>query len=685
MRRQWIIMSQLLLVIIVSPFIGMAREGAVPADIAAKAQAEGTVRIIVQLDVPTRPEGILGSPLAVSTQRQAIAAGQAAVLADLTGTNHRVARQFATIPFLALEVGPDALAALERSARVLGVTEDRLDVPSLAESVPLVEADQAWAAGFDGTGWSVAVVDTGVDNVHPFLSGKVVEEACFSGNSNCPDGSTTQIGPGAGVPCDYAPNGCRHGTHVAGIAAGQGDSFSGVAKGAGVIAIQVFSLFTGANCAGAGEDPCALSFTSDQIAGLEHVFNLSASGQIASANMSLGGGRFFDQASCDAANGARKAAIDNLRSVGIAAAIASGNNGFTDSMSAPGCISTAVSVGSTTKTDMISSFSNSASFLNLLAPGSSINSSVPGGGFAVFNGTSMATPHVAGTWAILKQAAPGATVSEILNALRDTGLPITDPRNGVTTPRIRVRQALDAIMPVPGPNIVVQPASWNYGNVVVGSSNDTDFTVRNTGMEDLVVSEVSLVGTDPGEFAIVAGGEAFTLLPGGTQIVTVRFAPTSAGVKSAILRFISNDPDENPKDIPLSGTGTTDSGPIDCNTLAGCQIPDRGSFAPAIQFNAISDAVVHVIADIYAGLGCGIFAGSAEGDVGVVPGLNAIVIQFEPPLPIGFQLSINWGVGMCNPTGCINYTLDGAGQCGAGEANFLSSELPAALLMPDGK
>ncbi len=444
MRRQWIIMSQLLLLIIVSPFIGMARAGAIPADIAAKAQAEGTVRIIVQLDVPTRPEGTLASPLAVSTQRQAITAGQAAVLADLTGTNHRVARQFATIPFLALEVGPDALAALEQSSTVVGVTEDGLAAPSLAESVPLVEADQAWAAGFDGTGWSVAVLDTGVDGVHPFLAGKVVEEACFSGNSNCPDGSTTQIGPGAGVPCDYAPNGCRHGTHVAGIAAGQGDSFSGVAKGAGVIAIQVFSRFTGANCAGAGEDPCALSFTSDQIAALEHVLNLSATGQIASANMSLGGGRFFTQAACDAANSAQKAAIDNLRPVGIATAIASGNNGFTDSMSAPGCISTAVSIGSTTKTDEVSVFSNAAPFgPSLLAPGSSINSSVPGGGFAVFNGTSMATPHVAGAWAILKQNSPTATVDTVLSALRTTGLPVFDPGNGLTYPRIRIFQALN--------------------------------------------------------------------------------------------------------------------------------------------------------------------------------------------------------------------------------------------------
>ncbi len=83
----------------------------------------------------------------------------------------------------------------------------------------------------------------------------MVAQACFSANSSCPNGGTTQVGPGAGVPCTYAVNGCKHGTHVAGIAAGQGATFSGVAKGANLIAIQVFSRFTGTACAAEGELP----------------------------------------------------------------------------------------------------------------------------------------------------------------------------------------------------------------------------------------------------------------------------------------------------------------------------------------------------------------------------------------------------------------------------------------------
>jgi hypothetical protein len=114
-----------------------------------------------------------------------------------------------------------------------------------------------------------------------------------------------------------------------------------------------------------------------------------------------------------------------------------------------------LSVGSTqdgslgTTTDAISSFSNSASFLSLLAPGQPINSPIPGNAFANFQGTSMAAPHVAGAWAMLKQTTPSATVPEILRALQTTGLPITDPRNGITTSRIEIFDALPAIGPPP--------------------------------------------------------------------------------------------------------------------------------------------------------------------------------------------------------------------------------------------
>ena len=156
--------------------------------------------------------------------------------------------------------------------------------------------------------------------------------------------------------------------------------------------------------------PCALSYTSDQIKGLERVYALRNTYTIASANMSLSGGMYA--APCNSES--QKPIIDSLRAAGIATVIASGNNGYTNALGSPACIDSAVSVGSTTKADAVSSFSNSAYFLSLLAPGSSIQSSVPGTGYSYSSGTSMAAPHVAGAWAVLKQMKPDAGVAEVL-------------------------------------------------------------------------------------------------------------------------------------------------------------------------------------------------------------------------------------------------------------------------------
>src|SRR5262249_43999595 len=99
----------------------------------------------------------------------------------------------------------------------------------------------------------------------------------------------------------------------------------------------------------------------------------------------------------------------------------------------------------------ISDFSNISPLLSLLAPGSSILSSVPGGSFDIYDGTSMAAPHVSGAWAILRQAMPSATLDQLLTLFQQTGVPITDTRYGagLTKPRIAVAAALDIQCPLP--------------------------------------------------------------------------------------------------------------------------------------------------------------------------------------------------------------------------------------------
>lgn len=432
------------------------------AALRSRAQDEGAVRLIVGLAIDFQPEGDLAAPQALA-QRQRIAQVQESLLAEIGAAGVRDVTRFSYIPFMGLEVEALTLDALAASPRVTSIAEDSLMAPTLAQSVPLVGADQAWALGYSGQGQTVAVLDTGVERSHSFLSGKVVSEACYSTTSTllgsttlCPNGQSEQVGAGAGANCAASLVGCDHGTHVAGIVAGRGASFSGVARDASLIAIQVFSRVSNATYCGSPSS-CALSLVSDQIKGLERVYALRNSHAIAAVNMSLGGGQYTSQAACDQARADVRAAVETLRSVGIATIVASGNDGYTEATGAPGCLSNVISVGSTTKSDGVSSFSNSASWLTLLAPGSAINSAVPGSTFQVFSGTSMATPHVAGAWAVLRSAKPTASISEILNALTSTGLTITDSRNGRTTPRIRVAAAARALAPTPTPTRTPTP------------------------------------------------------------------------------------------------------------------------------------------------------------------------------------------------------------------------------------
>jgi Subtilase family len=518
---------------------------AVPGALHDRARAEGEVRVLVELALPSGrvAESALATP-ARAAFRQEIADTGSRVLSGLSQHQYRVLRRYLTAPLLVLSVGPSALKELDApNLPIKRVIADRLHKPVLMDSVPLIGADQAWAAGFDGSGKTVAVIDSGVDSAHPFLAGKVIEEACYSTTSGiqsttlCPNGADEQIGPGAGVYCPLDLEGCWHGTHVAGIVAGDGTPLDlpiwGVGRGATLMSIQVFSrINTFLDCGGA--PPCLGAYTSDILAALEHVYELRTVHDFASVNMSLGGGLF--SAACD--DEPYKPFIDNLRAVGIATVIASGNDGSTNQISAPACVSSAVSVGATTKDDRVADYSNVAPFMSLFAPGDEILSSYPGENFAVASGTSMAAPHVAGAWAILKQAAPTASVDDILQAFTSTGLPITDSRagTGTTIPRIQVDLALSVLLgETQGPPILsVTPLSQNFGTVPAGSSADRTLTVQNTGGGILTGS----ASVNP-PFSIVSGS-SFNRGPNSTQSVVVRFSPTATGVYSANVTFTSN-------------------------------------------------------------------------------------------------------------------------------------------------
>jgi subtilisin len=424
-------------------------------ELIAQARQTGKARVIVGLNTDFQPEGNLSKTQAERQQTE-IKQSQINFLNRFQSSNIGSVKQFEYIPFLAFETDSDTLLQMREDASISSIQEDEIAGAALAESTAVVGAPTAWTSGFSGSGQTIAVVDSGVDKSHGFLNGKIISEACFSSNvagtstSVCPDGVTESNVSGSGVHCPTTVEGCAHGTNVAGIAAGRGTAFSGVAKDANIIAIQIFSRFeTTASCGGTA--PCGRYWTSDLIKGLERVKTLSNTmNNIAAVNLSMQTGQQF-ATNCDAQHAATKAAIDNLRSVGIATIVCSGNYSFTNALTAPACISSAVSVGSTdggslgTTLNSVSSFSDSSPLLHLLAPGRWINSSIPNNLFQNYSGTSMAAPHVAGAFAVLRQRNPNASVTKMLNTLINTGQPITDSRNGIIKPRIKIDSALAAI------------------------------------------------------------------------------------------------------------------------------------------------------------------------------------------------------------------------------------------------
>ncbi len=235
-----------------------------------------------------------------------------------------------------------------------------------------------------------------------------------------------------------------HGTHVAGIAASNDTTYTGVAPEAFLNAVKVL-------------DSSGNGFESDVIAGINWCSNRNAD----VISMSLGGGLF--SSTCDSESDAQ--AVNNAFASGSFVAVASGNDGSTTSMSAPACASNATSVGatydanvgrkrwgtptictdSTTSADKIVCFTNRNQFLDLLAPGSIITSTKLGGGFTDASGTSMSTPHVGGAGAVLLSANKGLTPKNIQDVLKQTGKPIFDSNTGLTFSRIDLLKAVQNV------------------------------------------------------------------------------------------------------------------------------------------------------------------------------------------------------------------------------------------------
>lgn len=462
----------------------------------------------------------------------------AAAAAARAGLSDRTfVKLYSELPILHLNLTEQEIAAWRADPEVLSVERDTIErINSLPTSTARINAPTLWNQSIEGSGFAVVTTDTGVDHTHEFLSSRITRSACFSTGSGtdtsrsfCANNGPSEIGPGAGRTCQgittstgtqYA--GCTHGTHVAGIGAGRDATQSGVARAANIWAYQIF--FGGRDPD--DDSPTALSNASDGLAALNDVIaRVNAGDAVASINMSLGGGEF--QTVCDSIT--RALAVNTLASLRVATVIASGNDGFNDAVSSPGCISNAITVGasgtftnSTTgeQAEGIASFTNTSPIVDVLAPGLSISSSTVGPNtFANMSGTSQATPHVAGAVALLRSFQPSASIRDITEAMAFTGLRITDISSNFTFHRLDLAQAQQFLQQ----SLRLASSNAPTARFSNGASAATTLTMS---LSNISANPVSWTASEASAFLSLSttGG---TLAPFGSTNVVVTVDPNS--------------------------------------------------------------------------------------------------------------------------------------------------------------
>ncbi|MEU9673906.1 S8 family serine peptidase [Streptomyces parvus] len=387
----------------------------------------------------------------------------------------------------------------------------------LAESVPQVKAPEAWAAGFDGKGTKVAVLDTGIDADHPDVKDRLVGTRSF-------------------IPGEEVDDKNGHGTHVASTIAGSGAASGGANKGVAPAADLLVGKVLSDE--GSGADSGIIEAMEWAKAEGADVVSMSLGSPVpddgtdpmsqAVNSLSAGGGPLF--------------------------VIAAGNAYGAGTIGSPGSAEQALTIAAVDKQDGRADFSSMGPLVrshglkpDLSAPGVGINAaasqSVPGteGMYRSMSGTSMATPHVAGAAAILKQRHPDWSGQRIKDALMTSSKKLdayTPYQQG--TGRLDVKAAIDTTIEATGS---VEVASYAWPHSPSDEVAERTITYRNTGDADVTLN----LATDTDEPAYTLSTDTLAVPAGGSAEAVLSLDPAK----------VANDTTFSGQVVATDAAGTT--------------------------------------------------------------------------------------------------------------------------------
>jgi subtilisin family serine protease len=475
-----------------------------------------------------------------------------ALARDFAPQGVQVLRRFAYLGTVYARVPVAALPALAADARVEGIAANHKVHALDADGRSLMRVNQIQPP-WNGAGVGIAFLDSGVDYTHPDLAPagtktiKLYDEYHQATDPN------------------YAKDDNGHGTEVAGIAAGTGAGNAGaigVAPAATIVAVKVLDSTGSAN-------------DTQILAGINAVLASVSGGNpynIRAANFSLGGyetqngsgAAAVPQQPCDAEGLPLVNAFQQLISAGVVPVVAAGNGGCTNGVSWPACISTSLAVGAVydasvtggisysdaqqcngangcsdavSGTGQVACFSDSGAKLDVWAPTCALAPTMGGGYDTLFCGTSASAAFGSGMVALLSQADPAASAATIRDALKTSGMPITDSRNGITRNLMLADQAvgqLQCATPAVPAGLASTIASVCSGEQFVvswgGVSGAASYTIQMATDPSFATATSSITTTTSANFSST-GSTA------GTLYFRVRANPscgTSSAYSSAI-------------------------------------------------------------------------------------------------------------------------------------------------------